>query len=117
MKYVAVLIAVAILLFAAIAEAGSVYGSRKTYDTLAIGFTHTYDLAFKEGEVAAVLVQGDHRSDLDCEVRDYYGNLMDIDDDLTDVCFLEFVPKYTGNFVLKIKNVGTKPTRYRLETN
>ena len=79
--------------------------------------TDTYALKFNGGERAAVLVNGDHDTDLDLYIYDENGNSICNDQDSTDVMFCEWYPKWTGTFYVKIKNRGSISNIYSLRTN
>jgi hypothetical protein len=56
-----------------------------------------------------------HSTDL--YVYDENGNQVAADDDLTDECFVSWVPRWTGVFTIRIVNRGSVYNRYRLTTN
>jgi hypothetical protein len=72
---------------------------------------------FRAGEVASIFVEGDGDTDLDLYVYDQNGNLVAYDDDLTDTCYVSWVPKWTGPFLIKIVNRGSVYNQFVLLTN
>ena len=69
------------------------------------------------GEVALIGVTGDGDTDLDLEVYDEFGNLIVRDARYGDRCLVEWTPKWTGNFTVRIKNLGRVYNDYLLVTN
>lgn len=84
-----------------------VYGNSRTY----------YDISFREGELAEILLRGDGDTDLDLYVYDSLGNLIAKDDDYTDLCYVCWVPKWTGRYTVKIVNRGPILNNFRIVTN
>ena len=60
---------------------------------------------------------GDGDTDLDLYVYDENGNLIDKDIDSTDTMLCMWTPKWTGEFIIKIKNLGSVRNYYTLWTN
>ncbi|MBO9717194.1 MAG: hypothetical protein J7507_10380 [Pseudoxanthomonas sp.] len=81
------------------------------------GDTDTYTISFDGGEEAAVLVVGDGDTDLDLYVYDENGNLICDDTDRTDTMLCEWTPNWTGNFTVRIKNLGSVYNAYEMVTN
>lgn len=79
--------------------------------------TDIWTLRFRGGEVAEVAVIGDGDTDLDLYVFDQNNNLIVSDTDMTDRCFVRWVPKWTGPFKICIKNRGKVYNQYKLLTN
>jgi len=75
------------------------------------------NLRFGGGKQMSIAVSGDGDTDLDCYVYDENGNLVDSDTDDTDDCVLSNVPRWTGNFTLRIRNLGTAYNCYEVLTN
>lgn len=96
---------------------GAVGGPKYSRDRVNAGDTDIYNVRFKGNEVAYVYVSGDGDTDLDLYVYDENGNLIDSDTDRTDECIVYFTPRWTGNFKIKIKNLGRVYNRYTLRTN
>lgn len=76
-----------------------------------------YKIRFRGGRSAKIIVNGDRDTDLDCAVYDESGNLIVADRDRSDVCVLAWRPRWTGPFVIQIKNLGRVYNRYVLLTN
>ena len=68
-------------------------------------------------ETTVVTIRGDGDSDLDCFIYDENGNEADRDDDSTDRCVLTVLPRWTGRFSVRIKNLGGISNRAVLVTN
>ena len=66
-----------------------------------------YTQRFYGGERAYIYVNGDGDTDLDLYVCDENGNLVDSDTDSDDACLCTFIPKWTGRFTIKVKNLGS----------
>jgi hypothetical protein len=77
----------------------------------------SYTLTFRGGEVARVAVVGDGDTDLDLYVYDENGNLIGSDTDATDRCLVQFTPRWTGQFRIRITNSGWVYNQYVLMTN
>ena len=96
---------------------GDITGPNRHVDTVLAGRTDVYNITFRGGEQAIVMVSGDGDTDLDLYVYDENGNLIDSDTDNTDQCVCTFTPRWTGRFTIKIKNLGRVYNRYTLYTN
>jgi len=92
-------------------------GPLRTSDRVRAGYTDTWNIKFRGGEQAYVLVSGDGDTDLDLYVYDENGNLIDSDTDRSDDCVASFTPRWTGYFKIKIKNLGHVYNNYILVTN
>lgn len=68
--------------------------------------TASWDLWLPSDEVTRITVRGDGDSDLDAYLLDENGNVVDFDDDYTDLCLLTVKPRWTGAFTLVIVNHG-----------
>jgi hypothetical protein len=79
--------------------------------------TDSYEIRFHGDEVAQIIVRGDGDTDLDLFVYDENGNLVASDTDSTDVCVVTWTPRWTGNFRVRVKNLGRVYNRYTLTTN
>lgn len=79
--------------------------------------TNTYRISFRANELAEVLVIGDGDTDLDLFVFDINKNLIEDDDDYTDRCYVSWVPKWTGEYIIVIKNLGSVYNNFALITN
>lgn len=96
---------------------GAVGGAKRHTDIVRAGASDTYEISFRGGEEALVIVSGDGDTDLDLYVYDENGNLIDSDTDGTDDCVCTFTPRWTGKFRIKIKNYGRVYNKYVLITN
>lgn len=99
------------------AHRGAVNGLSKTYETVRAGDTDIYRISFVAGYLAEILVSGDGDTDLDLYVYDSNGNLIESDTDYTDDCYVRWVPRWTGSFIVKIVNRGRVYNRYVMLTN
>lgn len=99
------------------AHRGAVNGPSKTYETVRAGDTDIYRISFVAGYLAEILVSGDGDTDLDLYVYDTNGNLIESDTDYTDDCYVRWVPRWTGSFIVKIVNRGRVYNRYVMLTN
>lgn len=79
--------------------------------------TDTYEITFRGGELARIAVVGDGDTDLDLFVYDEDGYLIVKDDDDTDTCIVQWTPRWTGKFSIKIKNLGRVYNAYEIATN
>ena len=99
------------------AHRGAVNGPSGTYETVRAGDTDTYRISFVAGYLAEILVSGDGDTDLDLYVYDSNGNLIASDTDYTDDCYVSWVPRWTGSFIVQIVNRGRVYNRYVMLTN
>ena len=95
------------------AEDGPKYAS----SSVNAGATDVYNVTFRGGELAMVIVVGDGDTDLDLYIYDNNGNLIKSDTDYSDDCVCTWTPRWTGNFRIKIKNRGNVYNSYILRTN
>lgn len=96
---------------------GAVGGPRYASSSVNAGSSDIYNISFKAGELAMVMVIGDGDTDLDLYVYDNNGNLIASDADYTDDCVCSWTPRWTGNFRIKIVNRGRVYNSYILRTN
>jgi hypothetical protein len=96
---------------------GAVGGAIYHTDAVRAHTTDQFMIRFKENEVAAVMVSGDGDTDLDLFVYDEFGNLIASDTDGTDTCYVQWTPRWTGPFLVRVKNLGGVFNRYTLRTN
>ena len=96
---------------------GAVNGPSKHYDSVNGNSTDTYQISFIADYLAEILVSGDGDTDLDLYVYDSNGNLIASDTDYSDDCYVCWVPKWTGKFIVKIVNRGPLYNRYVILTN
>ena len=96
---------------------GAVPGPKRIYDRVEGNTTDIWRFTFRGGETAIVGVSGDGDTDLDLYVYDANGNFITSDTDLGDDCLVTFTPRWTGTFIIKIKNLGRVYNNYLLVTN
>lgn len=96
---------------------GRVPGPLRHYDSVNAGTTDVYNITFRGGELAMVIVSGDGDTDLDLSIYDENGNYITSDTDGSDDCVVTFTPRWTGKFKVKVKNYGRVYNRYVLATN
>lgn len=77
----------------------------------------TFTVTFLGGEVARITVRGDGCSDLDLYVYDENGNLIGQDLGYSDSAMVSWIPRWTGPFVVVVKNRGARANLYRIATN
>lgn len=96
---------------------GAVNGPSRHYDTVKGNCTDTYQVSFIANYLAEIAISGDGDTDLDLYVYDSNGNLIASDTDYSDDCYVSWVPKWTGRFVVKVVNRGPVYNRYVILTN
>ncbi len=96
---------------------GAVAGPQRHRDRVLARDTDTYSIAFRGGEPARVAALGDGDTDLDLFVYDQNGNLVCSDDDSTDQTVCGWTPAWSGNFRVRIRNLGGVYNAYTLMTN
>ena len=99
------------------AHRGSVNGPSETWEKVGVGSTHTYRISFVAGYLAEILVSGDGDTDLDLYVYDSNGNLIASDTDYSDDCYVSWIPRWTGSFIVQVVNRGRVYNRYVMLTN
>lgn len=99
------------------AHRGAVNGPSRHYDSVNGRSTDTYQISFVGNYLAEIGVSGDGDTDLDLYVYDSNGNLIAKDTDYSDDCYVSWVPKWTGRFIVKVVNRGPLYNRYVLLTN
>ncbi len=95
-------------------QAGPVGGGRHDVHYVAAGGTDVFHLTFRAGEEAVVAIDGDGDTDLDLYVYDENGNLIACDNDHLDTCIVRFYPRWTGTFVIKVRNMGRVFNQYKI---
>jgi hypothetical protein len=110
-------ITLAFFLVSSTCLAGRVGGKTRLRDTVLANRTDAYVMVFEGKEAAMVQVSGDGSTDLDCDVLDNEGHLIDSDVGPSDTCILTWTPAWTGKFKIRIKNLGQQPNEYLLQTN
>lgn len=96
---------------------GALNGPRYAREVVKGNSTDTYQVSFIANYLAEVAVSGDGDTDLDLYVYDSNGNLIESDTDYSDDCYVCWVPKWTGRFVIKVVNRGPVYNRYVILTN
>ena len=96
---------------------GAVGGPSRTVEYVNGNSTDSYNISFVEGYVAEIFVSGDGDTDLDLYVYDSNGNLIASDTDYTDDCYVRWIPRWTGRFIVKIVNRGPVYNKYVMLTN
>ena len=96
---------------------GAVNGPSRTVEIVGAHSTDTYQISFVAGYLAEILVSGDGDTDLDLYVYDSNGNLIASDSDYSDDCYVNWVPAWTGRFIIKIVNRGSVYNKYVMLTN
>ena len=96
---------------------GAVGGPLCHTDAVDGNSTDIYQINFIAKYLAEIVVSGDGDTDLDLYVYDSNGNLIASDTDYTDDCYVSWIPKWTGRFIVKIVNRGPLYNKYVLLTN
>lgn len=96
---------------------GSTRGAIAHRDSVNARSYDDYAISFYGGEVARIAVVGDGDTDVDLYVYDENGHLIAKDDDRTAECVVEFVPRWTGPFRVRVVNNGYVYSNYILMTN
>lgn len=96
---------------------GRVGGPGEMYGKVGTTTYDSYSVAFREAELAEIALSGDGDTDLDLYVYDANGNIIAQDTDYTDDCYVSWVPRWTGTYIIKIVNRGQVYNRYYLLTN
>jgi hypothetical protein len=90
-------------------------GPTRTAETVRARATDSYTLRFFAGEVARVSAVG--AGDIDLYVYDENGRLIVVDQDADPLPIVEWVPRWTGRFTIKVKNCEHRAVDYVLLTN
>lgn len=96
---------------------GAAHGPHVWSQQVSAHSTDVYRIVFRGGEPAIVVVSGDGDTDLDLYVHDENGNLIAVDDDMTDDCIVRWTPRWTGPFTIRIVNRGSVYNQYRAAHN
>ena len=96
---------------------GAVNGPRRGYFSVSAGCYNDFDVSFVQGYLAEVAVSGDGDTDLDLYIYDSNGNLIASDTDYSDDCYVNWVPAWTGRFVIRVVNRGGVYNNYVVLTN
>jgi hypothetical protein len=99
------------------ATRGRVGGPGEIVSVVGANSLDTYEINFIEGSLAEIALKGDNDTDLDLYVFDSNGNAIAKDIDYSDACYVSWVPRWTGRYIVKIVNRGPLANRYGLLTN
>lgn len=99
------------------AHAGAVGGAQIGDYIIKAQSTQTFNITFRGGEWASVIVEGDGDTDLDVYVYDSYGDIVASDTDITDYCVVRWFPRRTGTYRIVVRNLGSVWNLYTLLTN
>ena len=77
----------------------------------------TFEVTFRKGHPARIVLKGDGDTDLDLLVFDENGNKVASDEDNSDFCVVRWVPKWTGRFTIKVVNHGFVYNDFIIATN
>jgi len=112
-------------LLAAIAEVekasqatrGRVGGPAERTDLIPANSKLTYTMNFIEGVLAEIALRGDGDTDLDLFVFDSSDNKIATDTDYTDMCYVSWIPKWTGRYRVVVVNRGMVANQFTIGTN
>jgi hypothetical protein len=99
------------------ASRGRVGGPGYVIDNVSGENAMMYTIEFAGGEAAEVAVVGDGSTDLDLYIFDEDANLIVMDEDAGDECYVIWKPRSTGIFVVTVLNRGSSSNEYALVTN
>ena len=99
------------------AKRGAVHGPISHTDRVRGNTNDVYTITFKGAEVARIATIGDGEADIDLVVFDENGNLIKESVNRSSACIVEWTPRWTGPFTVKVKNVDKKGSAYLLLTN
>jgi hypothetical protein len=110
------LVSIATLLAAtaSVVHADPVGGPQSAVHQVDAYSTDVFVVSFYGDEPAAVAVVGDGDTDLDLYVYDENGYLIGSDTDSTDRCLVLFRPRWTGQFRIEVRNLGSVYNEYRI---
>ena len=92
--------------FAPATQATPVVGRLQTAERIEAHSTQEYTVWHRGGELTSIIVDGDRDTDLDLYVLDPNGDLVACDTDRTDYCVVSFFVPRTGQYTLRIANLG-----------
>lgn len=98
-------------------ERGALGEEKYSFDMVSGHNTATYKITFKENKKAVVQVKGVGTTDLDLYIYDKNGVLITSDTSESDNCECTWIPKWTSEFTIRIKNRGGMYNLYYLQTN
>jgi hypothetical protein len=79
--------------------------------------TDVYTVSFRASEPAMVAITGEGVSDLDLSIEDDAGNRICSSDGAGDDELCRWTPRWSGNFRIKVRNLGAVGNEYRLWSN
>ena len=107
----------ALVLAGSAAFAGAVGGPKSANERVNANATDRYEIEFRGGEQARIVVDGDGDTDLDLYIYDANGNLVAKDEGDTDRCSCRWYPRWDGKFTIKVVNCGDVYNVYSIRTN
>ena len=99
------------------AQRGNINGPSRDYYAVNGNSYLDYTASFVANQLAEILVSGDGDTDLDLYVYDSNGNLIASDTDYSDDCYVRWIPKWTGRYIIRIVNRGPVYNRFVILTN
>ncbi len=96
---------------------GRVGGPSRTLSRLRAGYYDIWEIAFYGGRPAEIWIAGDGDANLDVVVTDENGNIICFDVSPSDNILCSFQPIWTGNFYVRVDNMGRVRNSYYLVTN
>jgi hypothetical protein len=81
------------------------------------GMTDLYSLSFRANEPVMVAITGEGVSDLNLSIEDEAGNRICSSDGPGDDELCRWTPRWTGNFRIRVRNLGAAANEYRLWSN
>jgi hypothetical protein len=81
------------------------------------GMTQIFTLSFRANEPVMVAITGEGHSDLDLFVEDEAGNRICASDGGGDDEICRWTPRRTGNFRIRVRNLGAAHNEYRMWSN
>jgi hypothetical protein len=79
--------------------------------------TESYTDKYDGDKPAQIILVGEHTTDIDCYVYYTNGSLVGSDIKPGDSCNVNWVPKVTEHFIIKIINLGDEENKYHLTIN
>jgi len=99
------------------ASRGRVDGPGYVVDKVNGEEANMYAVEFTGGDAAEAAVVGDGSTDLDLYIFDEDGNLIVLDEDAGDECYVIWKPRSSGVYVITILNRGSSSNEFALVTN
>lgn len=99
-------------------QAGHLGGPRAAYGEIVHARSSVqYHTTFVGSYLAEVAVVGNGDTDLDLYIYDEFGNLIVADTLPGDVCYVSWVPRWTGSFTVVVMNRGPVYNEFSIQTN